>query len=247
MLNSLRPFKQPGSHAPTDSRAGFSKSNALVLRAVAPVDAGIGISYERRSSTDGIVMMLLDQLAVYNSRGRVGLVEKAHKVRPREEMRRASENSTEYMQAFPRLAGLLGQPAALQKNSEELLVWGLHKDDYDRSERSDKRHKSGDRYHPYSQQGSHRSHGQSDDRQRSDMQGNHEDKQKEQRSESHRSTNSVPHIQGNPLRISRCFPNFRRISEELPEYLPIRDVVFNIELIPELSNLQSSLSMAPIE
>ncbi|GJT19128.1 putative reverse transcriptase domain-containing protein [Tanacetum coccineum] len=35
----------------------------------------------------------------------------------------------------------------------------------------DKRHKSGDRYHPYSQQGSHKSHGQSDDRQRSDRQG----------------------------------------------------------------------------
>ncbi|GKA18276.1 retrotransposon protein, putative, ty3-gypsy subclass [Tanacetum coccineum] len=33
------------------------------------------------------------------------------------------------------------------------------------------RHKSGDRYHPYSQQGSHKSHGQSDDRQRSDRQG----------------------------------------------------------------------------
>ncbi|GJY46203.1 zinc finger, CCHC-type, retrotransposon gag domain protein [Tanacetum coccineum] len=45
------------------------------------------------------------------------------------------------------------------------------RDDYDRSERSDKRHKSGDRYHPYSQQGSHKSHGQSDDRQRSDRQG----------------------------------------------------------------------------
>ncbi|GJS83904.1 putative reverse transcriptase domain-containing protein [Tanacetum coccineum] len=42
---------------------------------------------------------------------------------------------------------------------------------YDRSERSDKRHKSGDRYHPYSQQGSHRSHGQSDDRQKNDRQG----------------------------------------------------------------------------
>ncbi|GJU77491.1 hypothetical protein Tco_1274561 [Tanacetum coccineum] len=45
------------------------------------------------------------------------------------------------------------------------------RDDYDRSERSDKRHKSGDRYHPYSQQGSHRSHGQSDDRQKNDRQG----------------------------------------------------------------------------
>ncbi|GKD58936.1 hypothetical protein Tco_1296445 [Tanacetum coccineum] len=32
-------------------------------------------------------------------------------------------------------------------------------------------HKSGDRYHPYSQQSSHRSHGQSDDRQKNDRQG----------------------------------------------------------------------------
>ncbi|GJR07043.1 putative nucleotidyltransferase, ribonuclease H [Tanacetum coccineum] len=38
------------------------------------------------------------------------------------------------------------------------------RDDYDR-------HKSGDRYHPYSQQGSHKSHGQSDDRQKNDRQG----------------------------------------------------------------------------
>ncbi|GKB26429.1 hypothetical protein Tco_0865830 [Tanacetum coccineum] len=45
------------------------------------------------------------------------------------------------------------------------------RDDYDRSERSDKRHKSGDRYHPYSQQGSHKSHGQSDNRQKNDRQG----------------------------------------------------------------------------
>ncbi|GJT33684.1 hypothetical protein Tco_0924103 [Tanacetum coccineum] len=45
------------------------------------------------------------------------------------------------------------------------------RDDYDRSERSDKRHKSGDRYHPYSQQGSHRSHGQSDDRQKNGVKG----------------------------------------------------------------------------
>ncbi|GJU04375.1 putative reverse transcriptase domain-containing protein [Tanacetum coccineum] len=114
---------------------------------------------------------------------------------------RASENSTEYMQRFLRLAGFLGQAAGTAEEQAKNFRWGLHKsildhvmciqftdvaqvadaarnleilrdrDDYDRSERSDKRHKSGDRYHPYSQQGSHRSHGQSDDRQRSDRQG----------------------------------------------------------------------------
>ncbi|GJV39292.1 hypothetical protein Tco_1417732 [Tanacetum coccineum] len=46
------------------------------------------------------------------------------------------------------------------------------RDDYDRFRTFNKRRpSSGDRYHPYSQQGSHRSHGQSDDRQRSDRQG----------------------------------------------------------------------------
>ncbi|GJS47498.1 putative nucleotidyltransferase, ribonuclease H [Tanacetum coccineum] len=114
---------------------------------------------------------------------------------------RASENSTEYMQRFLRLAGFLGQAAGTAEEQAKNFCWGLHKsildhvmciqftdvaqvadaarnleilrdrDDYDRSERSDKRHKSGDRYHPYSQQGSHRSHGQSDDRQKNDRQG----------------------------------------------------------------------------
>ncbi|GJZ30984.1 zinc finger, CCHC-type, retrotransposon gag domain protein [Tanacetum coccineum] len=114
---------------------------------------------------------------------------------------RASENSTEYMQRFLRLAGFLGQAAGTAEEQAKNFRWGLHKsildhvmciqftdvaqvadaarnleilrdrDDYDRSERSDKRHKSGDRYHPYSQQGSHRSHGQSDDRQKNDRQG----------------------------------------------------------------------------
>ncbi|GJT59076.1 hypothetical protein Tco_1002609 [Tanacetum coccineum] len=71
-----------------------------------------------------------------------------------------------------------GGKAYKQAQREEMRgslpwTWQLSKrlDDYDRSERSDKRHKSGDRYHPYNQQGSHKSHGQSDDRQRSDRQG----------------------------------------------------------------------------
>ncbi|GJT95284.1 zinc finger, CCHC-type, retrotransposon gag domain protein [Tanacetum coccineum] len=161
---------------------------------------------------------------------------------------RASENSTEYMQRFLRLAGFLGQAAGTAEEQAKNFRWGLHKsildhvmciqftdvaqvadaarnleilrdrDDYDRSERSDKRHKSGDRYHPYSQQGSHRSHGQSDDRQRSDRQGSDRQSgggnyrnnnnnnysrdnnrnsgagrdQRNRGQQSHRSTNSVP-------------------------------------------------------
>ncbi|GJU18395.1 putative reverse transcriptase domain-containing protein [Tanacetum coccineum] len=86
---------------------------------------------------------------------------------------RASENSTEYMQRFLRLAGFLGQAAGTVEEQAKNFRWGLHKlildhvmciqftdvaqvadaarnleilrdrDDYDRSERSDKRHKSG--------------------------------------------------------------------------------------------------------
>ncbi|GKF71906.1 hypothetical protein Tco_0208020, partial [Tanacetum coccineum] len=44
------------------------------------------------------------------------------------------------------------------------------RDDYDRSERSDKRHKSGDRYQSDNQQNNYRSHDQKNDRQGSDRQ-----------------------------------------------------------------------------
>ncbi|GKF91315.1 zinc finger, CCHC-type, retrotransposon gag domain protein [Tanacetum coccineum] len=45
------------------------------------------------------------------------------------------------------------------------------RDDYDRSERSDKRHKSGDRYQSDTQQNNYRSHDQKNNRQGSDKQG----------------------------------------------------------------------------
>ncbi|GJU54568.1 putative reverse transcriptase domain-containing protein [Tanacetum coccineum] len=108
---------------------------------------------------------------------------------------RASENSTEYMQRFLRLAGFLGQAAGTAEEQAKNFRWGLHKsildhvmciqftdvaqvadaarnleilrdrDDYDRSERSDKRHKSGDRYQSATQQNSYRGHDQKNDRQ----------------------------------------------------------------------------------
>ncbi|GJV58518.1 retrotransposon protein, putative, ty3-gypsy subclass [Tanacetum coccineum] len=114
---------------------------------------------------------------------------------------RASENSTEYMQRFLRLAGFLGQAAGTAEEQAKNFRWGLHKsildhvmciqftdvaqvadaarnleilrdrDDYDRSERSDKRHKSGDRYQSATQQNNYRSHDQKNDRQGSDRQG----------------------------------------------------------------------------
>ncbi|GJW32988.1 putative ribonuclease H-like domain-containing protein [Tanacetum coccineum] len=85
---------------------------------------------------------------------------------------RAGENSNEYMQRFLRLAGFLGQAAGTAEEQAKNFRWGLHKsildrvlcmeftdvaqvadaarnfeilrdrDDYDRPERSDKRHKS---------------------------------------------------------------------------------------------------------
>ncbi|GJS82063.1 putative reverse transcriptase domain-containing protein [Tanacetum coccineum] len=114
---------------------------------------------------------------------------------------RANENSTEYMQRFLRLAGFLGQAAGTAEEQAKNFRWGLHKsildrvmciqftdvaqvadaarnleilrdrDDYDRSERSDKRHKSGDRYQSATQQNSYRGHDQKNDRQGSDRQG----------------------------------------------------------------------------
>ncbi|GJT88063.1 retrotransposon protein, putative, ty3-gypsy subclass [Tanacetum coccineum] len=62
----------------------------------------------------------------------------------------------DYMQRFLRLVVFFGPGCWHCRRAGEELSLG---------------HKSGDRYHPYSQQGSHRSHGQSDDRQRSDRQG----------------------------------------------------------------------------
>ncbi|GKD16438.1 zinc finger, CCHC-type, retrotransposon gag domain protein, partial [Tanacetum coccineum] len=61
---------------------------------------------------------------------------------------RASENSTEYMQHFLRLAGFLGQAADVAQVADAARNLEIlrDRDDYDRSERSDKRHKSGDRY-----------------------------------------------------------------------------------------------------
>ncbi|GJR80853.1 putative reverse transcriptase domain-containing protein [Tanacetum coccineum] len=74
---------------------------------------------------------------------------------------RASENSTEYTVQH------VAQVADAARNLEILR----DRDDYDRSERSDKRHKSGDRYQSATQQNSYRGHDQKNDRQGSDRQG----------------------------------------------------------------------------
>ncbi|GKB70868.1 zinc finger, CCHC-type, retrotransposon gag domain protein [Tanacetum coccineum] len=197
MLNSLRRSGSTpprGCHAPTDSRSMFreeyrtgavtsveilhhqysylldrfnKQKPRFVREGIAPVMLRIGsLPIMRRSSTYGLLVKIVLSTSSVSS-----------------------------------LAGFLGQAAGTAEEQAKNFRWGLHKsildhvmciqftdvaqvadaarnleilrdrDDYDRSERSDKRHKSGDRYHPYSQQGSHKSHGQSDDRQRSDRQG----------------------------------------------------------------------------
>ncbi|GJW21164.1 retrotransposon protein, putative, ty3-gypsy subclass [Tanacetum coccineum] len=114
---------------------------------------------------------------------------------------RAGESSNEFMQRFIRIAGFLGQAAGTAEEQAKNFRWGLHKsildrilcmeftdvaqvadaarnfeilrdrDDYDRPERSDKRHKSGDQHQSSNQQNSHRGHDQRNDRHGSDRQG----------------------------------------------------------------------------
>ncbi|GJV31526.1 zinc finger, CCHC-type, retrotransposon gag domain protein [Tanacetum coccineum] len=110
---------------------------------------------------------------------------------------RASENSTEYMQRFLRLAGFLGQAAGTAEEQAKNFRWGLHKsildhvmciqftdvaqvadaarnleilrdrDDYDRSEP----YRVEDPLSSDTQQNNYRSHDQKNDRQGSDRQG----------------------------------------------------------------------------
>ncbi|GJU25700.1 putative reverse transcriptase domain-containing protein [Tanacetum coccineum] len=80
---------------------------------------------------------------------------------------RASEKSTSTLQSFLRQLVFLDSCGHCRRTGEELSLG----DDYDRSERSDKRHKSGDRYQSATQQNSYRGHDQKNDRQGSDRQG----------------------------------------------------------------------------
>ncbi|GJW74886.1 putative reverse transcriptase domain-containing protein [Tanacetum coccineum] len=196
VLNSSRPFHAAGmpcSHIYRDQQKPRSFE-----KAVAPVDAENWISHMEKifdvmDCNDAFKTRLaVFQRAVLSS----VLKREYHSIR-----QRASENSTEYMQRFLRLAGFLGQAAGTAEEQAKNFRWGLHKsildhvmciqftdvaqvadaarnleilrdrDDYDRSERSDKRHKSGDRYQSATQQNSYRGHDQKNDRQGSDRQG----------------------------------------------------------------------------
>nr|GFB27845.1 zinc finger, CCHC-type, retrotransposon Gag domain protein [Tanacetum cinerariifolium] len=111
-----------------------------------------------------------------------------------------TETSTEFMQCFLQLAGFLGAPDGTTEKQEKNFQWGLrkstlnhlmcipfthvaqvanaarnyeilHERDDDDAKRPDKRHKSGDRHQPTTQQSSHRNHGHNNDRHGSDWRG----------------------------------------------------------------------------
>ncbi|GJT27632.1 zinc finger, CCHC-type, retrotransposon gag domain protein [Tanacetum coccineum] len=154
---------------------------------------------------------------------------------------RASENSTEYMQRFLRLAGFLGQAAGTAEEQAKNFRWGLHKsildhvmciqftdvaqvadaarnleilrdrDDYDRSERSDKRHKSGDRYQSDTQQNNYQSHDQKNDRQGSDRQGGGGNYRNNNNNNYSRDNNRIPASAGYPL---EAWPTSADVQEE---------------------------------
>nr|GFD13244.1 zinc finger, CCHC-type, retrotransposon Gag domain protein [Tanacetum cinerariifolium] len=71
----------------------------------------------------------------------------------------SSETTTEFMQRFLRLAGFLGAAAGTEEEQAKNFQWGL------------RRQRSGDRHQPTSQQSSHRSYGQNNDRHGSDRRG----------------------------------------------------------------------------
>nr|GFC16726.1 zinc finger, CCHC-type, retrotransposon Gag domain protein [Tanacetum cinerariifolium] len=125
----------------------------------------------------------------------------------------------------------------------------LHERDDDDTERPDKRQKSGDRHQPTSQQSSHRSHGQNNDRHGSYRRGgsdNHRSSNnnysgnynrnsgngRDQRNKGHQSNRSanseVLSIHDQPI-VSE-FPDV--FPDELPVIPPVREVEFNIELVP---------------
>ncbi|GKB03269.1 putative reverse transcriptase domain-containing protein, partial [Tanacetum coccineum] len=152
-------------------------------KAVAPVDAEnwifpYGEAYKQAKGGDAWVLTLtwaafkeLFFLQFFPRAEQERLKREYHSIR-----QRASENSTEYMQRFLRLAGFLGQAAGTAEEQAKNYRWGnleilRDRDDYDRSERSDKRHKSGDRYQSDTQQNNYRSHDQKNDRQGSNRQG----------------------------------------------------------------------------
>ncbi|GJU58170.1 putative reverse transcriptase domain-containing protein [Tanacetum coccineum] len=140
---------------------------------------------------------------------------------------RAGESSNEFMQRFIRIAGFLGQAAGTAEEQAKNFRWGLHKsildrilcmeftdvaqvadaarnfeilrdrDDYDRPERSDKRHKSGDQHQSSNQQNSHRGHDQRNDRHGNIGAGRDHRNRGQQ---SHRATNS-----GNSFDVTSLF------------------------------------------
>nr|GFD32241.1 zinc finger, CCHC-type, retrotransposon Gag domain protein [Tanacetum cinerariifolium] len=88
----------------------------------------------------------------------------------------SSETSTEFMQRFLQLAGFLGAADGTEEEQAKNFQWGLRR--------------SGDRHQPASQQSSHRSHGQNNDRHGSDRRGGNDNHRSNNNNNNYSSSNN---------------------------------------------------------
>nr|GEU85227.1 zinc finger, CCHC-type, retrotransposon Gag domain protein [Tanacetum cinerariifolium] len=124
------------------------------------------------------------------------------------------------MQRFLRLAGFLGAAAGTEEEQAKNFQWGLrrstlnhlmcmsytdvaqvanaarnyeilHERDDQDVERPNKRQRSGDRHQPTSQQSSHRSHGQNNDRHGSDRRGGNDNHRSSNNNNNYSSSNNM--------------------------------------------------------
>ncbi|GJT45646.1 putative reverse transcriptase domain-containing protein [Tanacetum coccineum] len=246
-------------------------------KAVAPVDAENWISHmEKIFDVMDCNDAFKTRLAVYKFEELFFFVfPRAEQERLKREYhsirQRASENSTEYMQRFLRLAGFLGQAAGTAEEQAKNFRWGLHKSITRPCHRVYSLQTFCSR--SATQQNSYRGHDQKNDRQGSDRQGGggilvHGRDQRNRvfpavQADGHlqagtaegtlvlvfwlhhgTTTSDVSSIHDQPIvsEFQDVFP------EELPGIPPIRDVEFNIELIPGAEPISKApYRMAPIE
>ncbi|GJV83722.1 putative nucleotidyltransferase, ribonuclease H [Tanacetum coccineum] len=116
MLNSLRGVLAAGDcHAPQYSRAEDLRRDGLLMMLLSPdMLFVLSLRVER--------FQRLFFLQFFPRAEQERLKREYHSIR-----QRASENSTEYMQRFLRLAGFLGQAAGTAEEQAKNFHWGLHK------------------------------------------------------------------------------------------------------------------------
>ncbi|GJW02107.1 retrotransposon protein, putative, ty3-gypsy subclass [Tanacetum coccineum] len=248
-MNSLRPFRQCGLPLSQDSRAGSRRvrTGAVASGSSNPPPVHIFHTWLERFNKQNPVRSRRQLLAVYKFEGDALAWWKAYKQAKGGDvwvltLTWAAFKELFFLQFFPRAEQALlatftdvAQVADAARNLEILR----DRDDYDRSERSDKRGES---------QGGGGNSGARRD-------------QRKQRSAINRSTNLVPEPGYLKGLYSHCLQHMcerrhtgecRRVldvfPEELPGIPPIRDVEFNIELIPGAEPISKApYRMAPIE